>query len=115
MAHTLNTFVRNFCSNFYEDSCILSEKCSIMEGEPCKYFERSVYPECDPAYPYATEVSSNHKVLSDYRKIKKNFRGLSKSDIRTCECGRALARRRRFCDECREKHRKNSMKSKKRS
>ena len=112
MAHTLNTFVRNFCSNFYENSCVLDETCKVLDGKPCQFFEKWVYPECDPGYIFSTEKDSHRKVLRDYQKIKKSFKGLKIDNIRTCECGKPLMPHKRYCDSCRESRRRQSIRAK---
>lgn len=114
MAHTLNTFVRNFCSNFYENTCVFGD-CKVLDGKPCDFFEKGVYPECDPGYLYATETDSHEKVLTGYRKIKKGFKGLKIENIRTCECGKPLLPHKRYCDSCRISRRKASIRAKAKS
>lgn len=115
--NALTAFARENCGNwdagqlacigvdggkvFHEGPCLLAQ------GKSCRYFEKSVFPICDPAYRYATETNKYQTILGLYLKINPN---LMQSDAaaRLCECGEPLKERRRYCDKCRIRRQKSA-------
>lgn len=115
--YTLIGFVNEFCGNRTEKGCTgVTNKhqlfhegsCLIAQGKPCKFFETTVLPICDPAYKYATEPGSYQVILAAYLKINPNLRQNDEQNVRLCKCGKALLPRKRLCPKCQKDQRQKA-------
>jgi hypothetical protein len=86
------------------------ESCKVTKGRRCGYFEKAVFPECDPAYPYSDpkEHKNHFRILSQYRKLHPNFKRKEDIDGRVCDCGNALPFGQQICNACRQRRRRKS-------
>jgi hypothetical protein len=108
-------FVKDACANWdrQHGHCIgtnISQEtqfntcgeCWVIEGRPCKYFERCVLGPVD--YKYRLPGWDYEKLFELYAQI--NPAHLVKQvRVRRCECGAALKPRHRCCEDCKRKHR----------
>ena len=116
--NVLTSFSRENCSNWNGDKCIGVDgivlfnegPCLVMLGKPCPYFEKSVFPLCDPAYPYADAkaVKQYGLLVKLYRKCNPNVVESEEVDVRLCDCGASLLSRQRVCEKCRRRRRLDS-------
>ncbi|MEE9371103.1 MAG: hypothetical protein V3W45_06495 [Sedimentisphaerales bacterium] len=116
--NALTTFVRKHCANWDTSSktCIGVDgeilfhegDCLVAQNKPCLYFEKSVFPICDPSYKYATETAQYETLLDLYLKINPNIIQTEAENIRLCDCGLPLKPRRRVCDKCAQKRRREA-------
>lgn len=107
----LAVFAQTYCANWNpsENSCIFRTGCRIAEGKSCEYFKKYVWPICDPAYVFATETCQYETLLGQYQAIDKNLVVSDKDESpRLCACGVPLQPRRRYCDKCQLRHRKQT-------
>ena len=115
--NALTRFAREHCANWDagQGACVGVDAevvfhqglCLLAMDKPCKYFERAVFPTCNPSYRYATAADKYDTLLALYLKINPN---LLQSDAtpRLCECGELLKERRRLCDKCQNRRRKET-------
>ena len=113
LANALTSFVRKYCACYEngEPSCIGEYRtgtCLIMQAKPCGYFKRAVFPICDPSYKFATETGKYEKLLRLYKKIDPNIVETDEQ-IRKCSCGQPLKPRRRYCEKCTARRRRDSL------
>ncbi len=95
------------CCNYDHDSggCLGKDHCFVKQGERCEYFEKVVLP---------TSADSGRKELiySLYQKhvgIAEDDLLINTANIRPCpDCGAELKPRQRYCDDCRNKRRRQS-------
>ena len=108
MKKILSVFVKKECANFYEGACVFKDVCIVLNGAPCRYFERAVLGPADYGYRLPGY---------DYAGISHEYRNVTKAEIRTalqrtCECGRILQKRQRMCEKCKIKKRKETYRKK---
>lgn len=116
--NALTTFVRKHCANWDKSSktCIGVDgeilfnegPCLVAMGKPCAYFEKAVFPICDPLYRYATETAQYETLLGLYVKINPHVIQTEAEKLRLCDCGTPLKPRRRVCDECQKRNKKEA-------
>lgn len=114
----LTAFIRKHCANWDGSgkSCIGVDgnnlfhegACLIGQGKPCAYFEKAVFPICDPSYRYASETEQYQVLLDLYFGINPDIPQVRAQKVRLCGCGTPLKPRRRVCDKCAEKRRRTS-------
>lgn len=103
------------CSNYDQeyDGCIREDArcgddcndpvCSVMSGQRCEYFEKTVLP--------AASENELYEVLAEYQETTGTDAesNLIDTNARRCpECGKLLLPRRRFCDDCVLEHRRKT-------
>jgi len=83
--------------------CLFAESCKVMDGFRCEYFEQAVLPTARDIGLYA-EMLQQYKDQTggEYDPV------VDSDDQRQCACGQALEKRRRICDKCRRKRRKET-------
>ena len=90
------------CANYYNGKCIFCGECKINVGLRCGYFERTVLP-------IAENIGKKEEIYKVYKEqvgIKKT-QTLHIGKINRCNgCGKEVAPRKRFCDKCLERRRK---------
>ena len=115
---SLMRFIRLTCANFdrrygycycLDDSGLAdgaprpvqdNERCMIQQGSPCEYFERILLP-------IARQHRVYEQVFEQYSKLDKDAK---RETVRRCpDCGAELWPRRRYCDFCRDKRRRKTV------
>jgi len=106
----LPLYVRDECANWSSNlkGCLGGSPCLVLSGERCGYFERAVLPPEGYPYPNRTFVQdpkAEKQVRQEYGLV-----GGRRYDpkARFCKCGNPLAKRRRYCNECAAKRKRNS-------
>ena len=101
-------FVHKECANFVNGECIMREPgaCFVGQGKRCSYFEESLLPLADlngskHAAKYRTSVLT-------YRRQVMKPGSVVMTEALLCECGQLLPTRRRVCDKCRARKRKEA-------
>ncbi len=122
--NTLTAFIRKYCANWDASSklCVGVDggtlfhegDCLIAKDKRCEYFEQSVFPIANPSYRYATETAQYETLLDLYLKINPNMLQAEAGNTRLCECGSPLKPRRRVCDKCAQKRRREAYRKAKR-
>ena len=116
--NALTAFVKKYCACYCdtENLCIGEHRtgtCLIMQGMPCGYFKKAVFPICDPNYKFATEPEKYDKLSKLYIAIEQKVDGSASKNIRICpgingkSCKVPLLPRRRLCDKCRDRKRRD--------
>jgi hypothetical protein len=82
----------------YEFVCKNAGLCWVQEGMACDHFERHVLP-------HPVHEKGDSAIIKKYEKMRNHNK---KQVLRLCECGVALPKRRRYCQECSEKRRRKS-------
>ncbi len=104
----LQRFIKNECASCISGQCDADRPCEVIEySQRCEYFEKSVLPST--AYPFkhlcfVKNPTFERMVRSEYAEIKPD----SNVGTRFCDCGNPLPKRRRFCDKCKAKHRRDT-------
>ncbi|MFC1738564.1 hypothetical protein ACFL1G_05895 [Planctomycetota bacterium] len=94
------------CANYdhYYGGCLFADNCSVQDGNRCAYFEKAVLPT-------AADIGLKELVYSLYAKqvgVEWDCE-VNGTDIRRCpDCGAELRKRQRYCDDCRDKRRRDS-------
>lgn len=104
----LGVFVRRECANCEgeTDQCLMAgEKCLVLSGKRCLYFEEAVLGS--PDYRYRLPNYDYQKIFDEYGKINYDFSARPVS-VRRCECGRVLPSHQRLCEKCKIRHRRQS-------
>lgn len=104
----LIVFVRKECANCEGETgrCLIrDEKCLVLSGKRCSYFEKVVLGK--PNYPFRLPDYDYQKIFDDYSEINYSFSARLVS-VRKCECGQVLPPRQRLCEKCKEKKRRQS-------
>ena len=97
------------CANFdnHYGGCLFADKCKVIEGKRCKYFEKNVLPTTE-------DIGLKQCVYSQYAKhvgLEKEL-VIANVNIRECpDCGAELRSRRRYCDVCSNRRRRESYRS----
>ena len=107
----LRSFVKNECANFDDHfgGCFFNNdnKCSVLEGKRCGYFEQSVLGK--PDYKYKLLNYDYGKLFEQYAAINPRYLSkMAKVSARICVCGEPLLPRQRFCDNCKRRRRQKS-------
>ena len=94
------------CANFDHQGggCLCGDVCLVQTGQRCLHFEESVLPT-------AGDIGLRESVISLYQKhIGLGENGeLGTEPIRRCpDCGAELRPRRRYCDDCSKRRRRQS-------
>ncbi len=103
----LAAFARKHCANWdtAQRRCIVNDECLLNQGKACHYFQRSVWPICDPAYRWATETKAHPELVGEYRIL---YGKAGHQDARRCACGAVLQPRLRVCDKCKQRNRRTA-------
>ncbi len=98
----LKTFAKNECANYWprENGCIFDKPCSVMNDEPCRYFEKAVLGP--PDYKFQLPKYDYSALFKQYAKINLNYNGFE-VNVRRCGCGEILRPRHKYCDKCSRK------------
>lgn len=97
---SLFLFLRTECANWdnYYKLCQWGdEKCRVMEGKRCGYFEKAVLGPHD--YKYRLPGYDYVKLFAEY--AEQTHAQTKKVKQRRCECGEPLSHRQRYCESCR--------------
>lgn len=108
---SLRKFVKDLCACWHDiHGCFNTEgACLVLRGYPCSYFRRCVLPPENYKYgpPNLQELREAYSIID----VKaQNFQ---QKAVRRCpginskECGAPLPPRRRYCDKCRDRKRRN--------
>jgi hypothetical protein len=92
-------FIESECANQKAGSCIrrTDGRCTVSLGRRCGYFEVCVAP--------FAATRGKPRLLDDYPART----AVQDRDVRLCPgCGEPLPKRRRLCDSCAEKHRRET-------
>ena len=101
---TLFQFARKYCANMDNGQCVIKDSvCPLSKGKPCRYFEKAVWPNCDPSYRYATATTYFPALRDEYALF---YGKVKRDEVRKCECGEPLKKRQRLCEKCRQKNRR---------
>jgi hypothetical protein len=73
-------------------------ECVLKQDQKCEYFERLVLPLANHGDPD----------FLDARRTYEKIHALAAMKATTCVCGQSRAPHKRFCVECRDKHRRKS-------
>ncbi|UCC98977.1 MAG: hypothetical protein JSW66_03645 [Phycisphaerales bacterium] len=98
----LRRFVKKDCSYWYNNKgrCELHDKCLVLDGKPCDYFERSVLVPVNYRYKAGTlleDPAFEKKVRAQYAKIK----AAPEADKNCCrECGVDIPPKKKRCQHC---------------
>lgn len=102
---TLISFLKNMCVNYYNNNCLLSNFCEVIEGRRCGYFEKRVLGSTD--YKYRLPGYDYSKIFGEY--IERTGAKIGgKVETRNCTCGKPLGYRQKLCDTCKKKNRKKT-------
>jgi len=83
--------------------CLFAESCKVMDGFRCEYFEQAVLPTARDIGRYAEMLQQyKNQTSGSYDPV------IDEPQQRLCGCGQPLAKRRRICDKCRDKRRKQT-------
>ena len=114
----LTSFIKKYCSNWsttcrmcvgVDGTKLFNEgPCRVLKGKPCKYFEKSVFPICDPNYKFAILSLKYEDISYQYGTISGNIGAWSYKNSRLCKCGNPLKFHCQLCDECKKKNAKKS-------
>ncbi len=94
------------CANYdhHNSSCLLADVCLIQEGKRCSYFEKNVLPT-------AIDINLRESVYLQYAKVvgvEINTQSINRN-YRSCpDCGAELRSRQRYCETCKNRHRRQS-------
>lgn len=104
----LTGLVRDECANWVGGRCMgltvysvpfrAPGACSIMQGKPCAYFERTILK--------AARKEGNEKALRKYAEIAPE--ACTAGEARRCECGAMLPPRKRLCLKCAKRNRQKT-------
>ena len=105
---SLGKFIRNECANYnkHYGTCVTDKNCVVEEGKRCGYFERAVLGPKD----------YRHRLpLVDYEKMFALYSEATGKESETvtgnrCRCGANLPPRKRYCNSCRVKRRRQTKK-----
>lgn len=94
------------CANFdhHYGGCLFMDQCLVQESQRCEHFERIVLPT-------AADIGLSALVYSLYERQcgVSGTDQLKREAMRACpECGGELKPRRRFCDDCAAKRRRQT-------
>ena len=95
------------CCNYDLNSggCLDKDCCLVVQGKRCEYFEKIVLPT-------AADIRLKERIYSLYQKhvgIAEDDPLIDTPNIRPCpDCGAELKPRQRYCDNCRDKRRRDS-------
>jgi len=110
-SNTLTSFARRQCADWDDkDGCWMTGgPCRLALNKPCKHFKGAVLPLCKPDYigSYPEEVKKHKKIMDLYEKIDKT---ISLAPTRKCKCGTPIGPRKKMCDLCRAKNRRETKK-----
>lgn len=110
-SNVLTAFAKRHCTYWDKTAkeCLMCGTCMLQLSQPCRHFEESVFPLCNPSYKYVytREVNKYPQLLAQYRKINPNIL-VEDTEVRRCGCGAALKRRQRLCEKCRERKRRKT-------
>jgi|GEM_PF-1487410 len=85
--------------------CVACERqdtrCRVEQGQRCAYFEKAVLPT-------AWQIDAGESILDQYQGQTKAVIQVRCKEARRCTCGEPLKPRKRFCDKCRQKRRKEA-------
>jgi hypothetical protein len=113
----LAAFIKGHCAN-WSTTCRMcfagtfnEGPCLVLKGQPCKYFEKSVFPICDPNYKFSDRSLKYKDISYQYGNISGNIGAWNLKDVRMCPCGNSkpLQYRHRLCDACAKKSQKKSV------
>lgn len=109
MNRSLGAFAKKQCANWdnhYRVCALDDDKCHILHGEACEYFQKSVLGP--PDYPYRVPGFDYEKLYELYAKLNPKFAG-SVVEVRRCpDCNEVLEPRRRYCKKCARKRDRES-------
>lgn len=108
---------RQECANYVDTGCIFREPQVCLLAEPgtrCAYFERCVLPLAQRIPKYASAEEKYWKEASRKAGAPGLVRPQSAQPPRLCHCGDPLAARRRVCDKCRARNRRETYRRSKR-
>ena len=99
------------CANYdhHYGGCLFADVCKVQQGQRCGYFEKAVLPT-------AADIGLKEQVYSLYYKhvgIEQDVYKIEIGEIRRCPgfngktCGAPLLPRRRYCDKCRDRKRRD--------
>ncbi len=71
--------------------------CLLSAAKPCPYFERAVLPALLYREGYVGRLSTAYGMLTNGQSAQEN--------VRLCQCGEPLPRRKRWCADCSKKRR----------
>ena len=99
------------CASFdiQRNNCIFGNKCHVLEGRRCAWFEKAVLPT-------AKEVGLLQHIVTAYSN-KVGLRGeldhlCSYENVRVCpDCRGALQPRHRYCEKCSTRRRKQNVRN----
>ncbi len=106
-ADYLKRFIKDECSNFdrHYQICLLDdERCGVLFGRRCGYFEKAVLGSAD--YKYRLPDFDYGKLFAQYAEQTRTV--ALAIEQRRCACGNPLGLRQRFCVACSQKRRKDS-------
>ena len=106
-------FLKRNCVNWLDDpreECLIEEKCLVLAGEPCWYFEERVL--CSEDYPYQPQEFLNNpkyarKVREAYKKINSEQKLKKKRLCPDCEV--PLMGKQKYCEKCAAARRRKTM------
>jgi len=101
MANSLRHIIHNECANWISASCLTTtdHSCCALAGERCAYFERAVAPL---AIEHPKEFGP---AVREYNRALKAG-GVKLGAVRHCDCGEPLPPRKRYCETCAAKRRR---------
>ncbi len=93
------------CANLdhHSSGCSYGNVCLVQTGKRCRYFEKVVLPT-------SGDIGLRESVYSQYRKhVGLDGNGeLGIGPLRRCDCGAELKQRKRYCDHCASKRRRET-------
>jgi hypothetical protein len=120
MGNRLTTFIKNECVNYDRDKCLGAEliylepsdhllftytegeRCCIMDGDPCQYFEYAVLPS-------AKDERHFKQITKLYGKLNPELKPIYTNHCN--DCGAEILKKKRYCKICSSRRRKSTFRT----